>query len=441
MQKAYQKLFFLSLLLLFFSCQDEEVSPSTTDEYSHNVASSWVNLALDVIKNSPGCSPPVAARTYGYLGLAMYEAARPGLTGYKSMGGQINGLSAEDVPNAESGLEYNWALAVNAAAAEILHACMDGARTENAGIIESNLAVQTTLFKSDNSVAVVERSLAYGQQVGQAIVEFAESDGQAQCYKTNFPANFVVPVGNGFWVPTSAQIIPLQPFWGNVRSFGPGNPDVAVDPPLPYSTDPNSPFYKEAQDVYLISQGLTASQKIIAEYWSDDPGKTATPPGHSLSIAKIVVTKQNANLGKAVETYAKVGMAVHDAFVSCWKTKYQYNLVRPITYIREQMNQSWTPILPTPPFPEYTSGHSVQSGAAAQVLESLYGFNYAFQDNTHEQRGDINGTPRNYVSFADFANEAAISRFYGGIHYKKAIYEGVGQGRLVGLNVLKLQFK
>ncbi|MBK8391475.1 MAG: hypothetical protein IPL23_20235 [Saprospiraceae bacterium] len=94
-------------------------------------------------------------------------------------------------------------------------------------------------------------------------------------------------------------------YWGNVRSFGPGNPDVAVDPPLPYSTDPNSPFYKEAQDVYLISQGLTASQKIIAEYWSDDPGKTATPPGHSLSIAKIVVTKQNANLGKAVETYAK----------------------------------------------------------------------------------------------------------------------------------------
>ncbi len=177
---------------------------------------------------------------------------------------------------------------------------------------------------------------------------------------------------------------------------------------------------------------LTQEERTIAFYWSDDPGDPGTPPGHSISIATQVLQMEKASLALAAETYCKVGIAVSDAFVSCWRCKYHFNLLRPITYIRENIDVSWSTVLSTPPFPEYTSGHSVQSGATAQVLSDLFGYNYHFTDRTHEHRTDIDGSPRSYDSFFDMADEAAISRLYGGIHYRDAIEIGVEQGIKIG---------
>ena len=154
-----------------------------------------------------------------------------------------------------------------------------------------------------------------------------------------------------------------------------------------------------------------------------------------------ILASEKANLARAAEVYAKLGMGVHDAFVSCWKTKYETNLIRPITYIHEYIDDSWTNPLPTPPFPEYTSGHSVQSGATAQILTDLLGENYAFVDRTHITRTDIDGSARSFSSFYEFADEAAISRLYGGIHYRAAIELGVEQGIEIGKNIGTLQFR
>jgi hypothetical protein len=190
--------------------------------------------------------------------------------------------------------------------------------------------------------------------------------------------------------------------------------------------------------VYEAVNRLTPEQESIARFWSDDPGQTPTPPGHSISITTQVLRAADANLATAAEAYARVGMAVCDAFIACWYQKYVYNLIRPVTYLQRLVDPNWLPLLVTPPFPEYTSGHSVQSGAAFQVLTDLFGEGYSFVDHTHDDRGLA---PRSFGSFLEAAEEAAISRLYGGIHFRAAIVNGIDQGRCIGRAVSALPLR
>jgi hypothetical protein len=128
-------------------------------------------------------------------------------------------------------------------------------------------------------------------------------------------------------------------------------------------------------------------------------------------------------------TLAKLGCAQADAFVSCWSTKFKYNLLRPVTYIKRHIDKAWEPLLITPPFPEYTSGHSCQSGAASTVLTAVFGESFAFDDATHVDEG----LPvRSFPSFTAAAEEAAMSRLYGGIHFRFGNEVGLAQGRAIG---------
>jgi hypothetical protein len=183
-----------------------------------------------------------------------------------------------------------------------------------------------------------------------------------------------------------------------------------------------------------VTTHLTDEQHAIARFWSDDPGATPTPPGHSISILTQVIRMLDASLGQAADAYARVGVAVADAIIACWRTKYQFNLIRPVTYVRRVIDPAWTPLLITPPFPEYTSGHSVQSGAAARVLTDLFG-PVSFTDHTHDARGQ---PARSFSSFTDAAREAAISRLYGGIHFHAAIERGLEQGDCIGARATAL---
>jgi membrane-associated phospholipid phosphatase len=196
-------------------------------------------------------------------------------------------------------------------------------------------------------------------------------------------------------------------------------------------------------EVYDTVRQLTPEQRTIALFWADDPGRTSTPPGHSIALTTQVLREQNASLALAAEAYAKVGIAVADAFIGCWQTKYKYSVVRPITYIQQVIDPTWnnpdlTDPVTTPPFPEYTSGHSVQSAATAVVLGALFGNDYAVTDHTQDHRGFL---PRAFDSFETLAQEAAISRLYGGIHYRAAIEAGLIQGHCIGKSVLALRFR
>ena len=187
-----------------------------------------------------------------------------------------------------------------------------------------------------------------------------------------------------------------------------------------------------------FSEYLTEEQKDIARFWSDDPGTTFTPPGHGISIANQLIEKEGFDLMKTAETYCRVGIAASDAFISCWKCKYKFSMLRPVTFINTAIDSKWSAYLSNPPFPEYTSGHATVSGAIAIVLSDTFGYNYAFTDNSHSNKAY---KPRSFDNFWDYANEAAMSRLYGGIHYRSSNDNGLINGKRIGLAACQLKLK
>jgi PAP2 superfamily len=413
------------------------VSSPAAERFDAEVPTAWFDLALQLIRTTPGFSPPVASRALGYAGIALYEAVVPGMPDFQSLEGQLDGLSS--LPGERGRAELHWPTVANAALAAISRALFPTTPAENRAAVDALEASFVDRFRNIGQ-GVVKRSQRRGTAVAETIFEWSRSDGGDQGELRNFPADYVPPVGPGLWQPTPPGFMrALQPSWGANRAFAVST-DAACSPgdPTPYSEDRSSAFWAEAVQVYDTVNNSTAEQRAIALFWADDPGATSTPPGHSISIATQVLRQVDAGLDIAAETYAKVGMAVADAFISCWDTKYRYNLLRPVTYIQKLIDATWLPLLVTPPFPEYTSGHSVQSGAAAEVLTDLFGGDFGFVDRTHERRGL---PARAFRSFFEAADEAAVSRLYGGIHFRPAIVRGLGQGRCVGAAVNELEFR
>jgi hypothetical protein len=225
----------------------------------------------------------------------------------------------------------------------------------------------------------------------------------------------------------------MEPSWGELRPFAIASADVCwPEPPAPYSEAKDSEFYRQARVVYDAVNNLTPAQRATAQYWADNPGESGTPAGHWLGIISKVAIDRQLSPERAVEVYALAAIAMADAFIASWKVKYHYNLVRPVTYIQRLMDPAWQTIMVTPPFPEYTSGHSVQSAAAAEALTSVLG-EVEITDDIHVVIGH---PPRAYPSFRAAAHEAQISRLYGGIHYPMAIDVGADEGVCLGQAVV-----
>ena len=393
----------------------------------------WFDLTGRLIQGTPGYTPPIASRAIGVLGVALYEAVVPGMPDHRSLGGLVNGLTKPRW-RGNSAADH-WPIVASSALATTVRAMFPTAPAALAAEIERLEQAQ----RGTVSVGLRRRSEARGRAIANAVIDWSKADGGHEGYLRNFPTDYVPPQGPGLWAPTPPGFLrALQPTWGSNRTMALASADVCdPGPPPAFSTARGTPFFAEALKVYETVNGLTPEQREIALFWADDPGATATPPGHSLSILSQVLRARDANLATGAEAYARLGMALSDAFVTCWRTKFRHNLLRPITYIRNVIDPAWGDPLPvtTPPFPEYTSGHSAQSGAAAAVLTSMFGA-VSFTDHTNDARGLA---PRSFDSFDAFAQEAAISRLYGGIHYRAAIEKGIGQGRCIGDAVAALR--
>lgn len=444
--------FILAWLFSIFGNAWADVSPGEnvggrpTTAFSSGVVYDWFYLSFQLIQQTPGFSPPVAARALGYLGLALYESVVPGMPGYQSLAGQLNDLSS--FPWAQPNEPLHWPTVANASMATMTRMMFSNASAENKAridLLERSLPLKYPQDFDPNTVTadITNRSETFGKLMAMAIMTWARTDGGHEAWGPirRSQENYVPPSGPGKWSATPpAFAVPLLPYWGRNRPFVlSSGSDCLAPPPPSYSEEVNSDFYKNGIEVYRISNAATQEQRQFALYWADDAGKTPSPAGHWAYLTNDLLRSQKANLGTAAITFARLNMAMSDSFIAAWNTKYSLNVIRPVTYVQLVIDSNWVPtLIPTPPFPDYPSGHSVQSSAASEVLGSLFGANTPFVDNTHNDRG---WGPRTFKNFKVAADEAAISRLYAGIHYRFASDGGKPQGQCVAQKVMALQFK
>ncbi len=401
-------------------------------------------MHLQLVRNSPGQTPPVASRTFSYAGLAMYESLVAGIPGNQSMAGQLQGLTT--LPTVETGQSYNWALSANAAEADILRGLFANTTDVYRKKIDSLETALFNQFKSPDETASA-RSSVYGKAVAKAIFEWSKTDGGHEGYNRNFPADFVPSAEAGTWRPTeNGRVIPMQPYWGKNRTMLAATASQTLPVPLPISTQVTSQYFAQYLEVYAKNISLTQAEKETSVWWADDPSETFTPPGHSYNLARIAIQTDKASLGKAAETFARVGIAVTDAFIACWKCKFTYNNERPYTFVRRAIDPNWVPFWPAPPFPGFASGHSTQSAAAAIVLTDLYGSAFTFTDDSHvgrvrDTKRNVDFKARTYRSFWEAAEESGYSRILGGIHTRQDNEVGLKEGRTIGQNINALRWK
>ena len=418
----------LFLILGFAGCTKEPgvrvPFPPSLD--SSDVIDKWMTLEIRIYKDATGIGNGAFSRPFAYSGICAYESIDPGLKSWKH---KYNGLSA--LPETDRFKKYNWPASVNATLAEFNRSFFTSANLNATDLlaIDSLENAISTSFNGENA-QTLSRSVAFGKSIADAIFAWSLTDS----YILNNALPYTPPMGMGFWVPTSpATTLPAAPYWGNDRRIiaGSGNND-APGAPIPYSEDPSSDFYKQANDLYQASKVLTTDQKNQALFWRDVPGVSA--PGHWMSITQQAIRQSHSPLDKAAMAYALVGICVNDAVISVFHYKYIYNNVRPITYIRNVIHDvTWSPYIPTPNHPEYPAAHGVLSASAAEGLTAAFGDIGPLTDHTW----DYLGFPtRTFNTFREFAHDAGNSRFYGGIHYQPSINSGLSQGKIIAGNIL-----
>lgn len=438
---AINNIYFIyaSLLLSFFSAcsspgsqsADHSNRPDTDQQSSYELRNAMQTLTETITQDI--LSPPVASRVYAYSSLSCWEALANGSSGSSSI---LLHLQPEFSPAPLP---------------------PDDIRHDLAAIQAFITAAKAMVFTEDYLLAfedhwqaslpigkTTEASLEYGKLVANRVLQFAASDGYAQ--SRTYPKHGA-PQEPSDWVPTPPLFMGgLEPHWNQIRPFTLDSANqFPPPPPTPFSQDPSSEFFDLVREVYTTSVNLTEEQEAIARFWDCNPYvteeqahlmpgiKKITPGGHWMSIAGIAAQTSKQDFTGTAKAYAWTSIALADAFISCWDEKYRSNLIRPETVINRYIDADWKPLLETPPFPEYTSGHSVISSSASEVLTALFGEPFAFADSTELMFGL---PPRTFSSFRAAALEASQSRLYGGIHYRPAVEIGVTQGRMVGSHVL-----
>ncbi len=424
----------VSIGITFFSCKSHnEVKFLTPEQIVHQQQDELTELIIyDVF------TPPVASRIYAYTSLAAYEAIRFSKPGEPSLAERMNGFGKMPVPEPDK--KYDFTFAASHAFFTVVHKVvfsLDSMKNFEDAI---NAQLKNTL-----SDEVYKNSIAFGDTIGKAILKRAASDNY---FKSRSKPKYLGSNEPGKWRPTPPDYLDgVESCWNEMKPLLLDSASQFL-PPLPpvYSTDTTSEFFREVMKVYIAGQNLTDEQRTIAKFWDDNPfvishsghlmfaNKKITPGGHWMGIAAIASQSTNADVVKAAKTYALTAAALFDAFISCWDAKYKWSYIRPVSVINESIDKTWAPLLQTPPFPEYTSGHSTITAAAATLLTRLYGDGFAFQDTS-----DLRyiGMQRHFDSFLKASDETSLSRFYGGIHFMFSVNRGAEAGKEIGAFIIR----
>ncbi len=384
-------------------------------------------------------SPPVASRIYAYPNIAFYECIRHDDPALPSLSGKLNGLKNLPAAPANKNVDHFIAACIS-----FSYVAQNLVGSEYK-IAEWRTAFTDSLMLQADSM-VAKNSMQYGKRVADSIISWTKKDNYL---RSRGMLRFVLSDKPGTWQPTPLDYAQaLEPHWNTIRPFTLRSPSqFSPKEKLPYSTSKTSTFYKTMMELYAIGKNIDTAQKATAKYWDDNPNVAInighlsyfihkiSPGGHWIMIAQQACRKKKESVTRSALAYALTSIALFDGFISCWDEKYKTNLVRPITIINKMVDKHWEPYIQTPPFPEFTSGHSVISNAAATVLTELFGADFEFTDETEIPFGN---ETRHFNSFFEAANESTMSRVYGGIHYPETARISTEQGKNVGKNVLRL---
>jgi len=427
-------LFVLFMLVWLIPVKNEATCSSVPDAVtaleapgSSSLINDWITVHLKTTKNNR--VPSQHIRQISLTAIALYESIVAGDNNYRSLAGQLNGYNpGKSIPDVK---DICWPASANAAVAKMFRFFypMDPVDVSRFDSLEN--ALKLHYLKEGYTEASVRSGSEYGSAVAQTVIEWSRSDGAD---KANDP--YTVPKGAGLYELTPPKFIPpILPYLGECRILVKGSTDNAFPPPpAAFSTDLQSPFYRMVDEVYQTSVQLDEDKKATGLFWDDFPdGKTLTGGGHWESILKTVMTDRHSSLMEGAMLYAALFITENDASIACFRAKYTYNLVRPVTYIQKHMNHpEWNPLILTPPHPEYPAAHASISMSGATILTHLLGNQVSFTDNTYAYRGY---KARHFNNLIEAGREAGMSRLYGGIHYLPSIEAGYDLGEKVAENI------
>ena len=430
----YLSLLFKIVLVAFIisansSCQQKQASRLSDTEILHQNQDQLTQVIIyDVF------TPPVASRIYVYSSLASYEAIRFSEEEAGSLTEKLHGFGS--MPQPDKNKKYDFTLAASKAFFNVVR----NVKVFSVDSLKNYEEILFRNFKDKLNDSVYQRSVAFGDSIAKVILVRAKKDGY---FQSRGKAKYLGSNDPGKWRPTPPDYLDgIEWCWNTMKPMIMDSASQFIPPRPPlFSTDTSSVFFKSVKEVYKINKNLTVEQTNIARYWDDNPlvimhsghmmfgNKKITPGGHWMGICAIASKQSGADAVKTARAYALTSIALYDAFISCWDEKYRSGYIRPVTIINETFDNEWQPLLQTPPFPEYTSGHSTITASAATVLTNLFGENFAFQDTS-----DLRyiGMQRHFSSFNEAAAEASISRVYGGIHYRFSVDIGAAQGKKLG---------
>lgn len=387
-------------------------------------------------------SPPVAARIYAYATLGAYVTilnSEPELRFIDFL--ESSQIQKPNFPLSETEIQSHEFAAIYAL-------FLVGEKVMPSGYLLKEAKenwIQKGLKEKFVTKKNLEAHLQLAQKAADYVLNLAKTDGYIQLTALT---RYTPKEGEGNWYPTPpAYLAAVEPEWRTMKTFFLQNPEE-FDPKemAPFDLNQGSSFQIQLQEVYEVGRSLTEEQKLIANFWDCNPFKVEysghmamgvkkiSPGGHWIGITGIAAEKAKLNFAETAYIHALIGMTLHDSFVSCWKAKYETNRIRPETVINQKVDSSWKPLLQTPPFPEYTSGHSVISSASAEILTGYFGDQFEFVDTSEVYFGL---PERSFSSFYQAADEASISRLYGGIHFRDAIENGIAQGKKIGKHIVE----
>ena len=440
LKKMAQSIFVFGLIgILVSGCGKAVPVEKAEFQQAKAVLKNYNQTLLEFVRNCEGYRPPVSARMYAYMGIAAWESSRPALPDARSIVSVCPGLQLP----VWDGRADEFVLPI---ALESCYRAMTKRSFPHRLLFDSEKKLeqfrQELVVKNQHlGQAAIEKSTKFGQMIAAAVYDWSATDSIGhQSYLFNYDKNYVPPSDKGCWQPSGENPMPaLLPKWGQARTFIVAPGEVEARPPLAFSEERNSPFFAQAMELYTLSRPISDENRWIAEFWSDDfAGISFCAASRQMSIASQAIAKEATPFPAALEIYLKLGLALNDAAVKVWAVKYQFNIERPETYIKRNITTNWDPLHPAPPFPAYPSGHASFGNAAAAVFSSILGDSIEFSDRSHDGRKEFLGKPRQFHSFHEMAQENAVSRLFGGVHFRMDCEEGYRLGGIVGEKVVAL---